>query len=312
MLRQKAFTGENKFLKGGLHCHTKRSDGWLSPEDTEKMHKEHGYDFLALTDHRYYNYADYAPELGLTIIPGMEFDADIYNQHGHGFRCIHTVCLGPDDETNGFKQDDRFKSGKISDQFDMQEYVNWIRSKNNICFYCHPQWSSTPTRFFDKIEGFIGMELWNTGCVKENLQDVDNGWQLDELISLGHKDFVGVAVDDGHRPEHHCGGWVMVNSENNVKAILTALQEGAFYSSTGADLYDVYVEDNKAHVKCSPAAAIQLCCDKHPNMMQTDREGNLTEATFDLDWNHGYTDYIRIHIIDKDGKQAWSNPLWLK
>ena len=74
MLRQAAFEGENALLKGGLHCHTTRSDGKGTPEEVIAMHAQHGYDFLALTDHRTYNYKDYLPESGVLIIPGMEFD----------------------------------------------------------------------------------------------------------------------------------------------------------------------------------------------------------------------------------------------
>ena len=48
MLRQAAFIADNKMLKGGLHCHTTRSDGDCTPEEIMKLHKEHGYDFLAL------------------------------------------------------------------------------------------------------------------------------------------------------------------------------------------------------------------------------------------------------------------------
>jgi alpha-mannosidase len=65
MIRQIAFETKRKMLKGGLHCHTTRSDGKLSPEDTMKLHKENGYDFLAITDHRVYNFKNFAPELDL-------------------------------------------------------------------------------------------------------------------------------------------------------------------------------------------------------------------------------------------------------
>ena len=50
----------------------------------------------------------------------------------------------------------------------------------------------------------------------------------------------------------------MVNSKNNVSAILNALERGAFYSSCGPELHDFYVENGKAHVVCSPAAEIVL------------------------------------------------------
>ena len=42
MKRQQAFLGDKKFLKGGLHCHTTRSDGNLTPEETLTYAKEQG------------------------------------------------------------------------------------------------------------------------------------------------------------------------------------------------------------------------------------------------------------------------------
>ena len=91
MLRQQAFIGKNKMLKGNLHCHTTRSDGAMTPEDVIRLFKKNGYDFLAITDHRKYNYKNFAPEEGLTIIPGMEFDNAF--DHGNGVRFFHTVCI---------------------------------------------------------------------------------------------------------------------------------------------------------------------------------------------------------------------------
>ena len=34
-------------LKGGLHCHTTRSDGDGTPEEVIRLHKENNYDFIA-------------------------------------------------------------------------------------------------------------------------------------------------------------------------------------------------------------------------------------------------------------------------
>ena len=55
MKRQAAFIDAKKHLKGALHCHTTRSDGQGDPADVIRLHKENDYDFMALTDHRYYN-----------------------------------------------------------------------------------------------------------------------------------------------------------------------------------------------------------------------------------------------------------------
>ena len=93
MIRQQAFGGNEKMLKGGLHCHTTRSDGAGTPEEVIRYHYQNGYDFLAITDHRRYNYKNFAPEVPLTVIQGMEYDNCF--EGGKGFRCFHTVCIGP-------------------------------------------------------------------------------------------------------------------------------------------------------------------------------------------------------------------------
>ena len=76
-----------------------------------RYHYQHGYDFLAITDHCIYNCKNWASEVPITIIPEMEFDNAF--ERDRGFRCFHTVCIGPSREDgNGFEQDERVESGK--------------------------------------------------------------------------------------------------------------------------------------------------------------------------------------------------------
>lgn len=307
IIRQAAFESCTKMLKGGLHCHTTRSDGKGTPEEVEHYHAAHGYDFLALTDHRVYNRTDYAPDAGLLIIPGMEFDATFDNA-ADGFRCFHTVCLGLNDDSNGFADGEEFQSGKVKNQFDFQQYLDWIHSKNNITFYCHPEWSSTPARYFDKLVGEFAMEVWNSGCVIDNDMDY-NAPYWDEMLGLGHKIW-GVAVDDGHPMTQHCNGWVMVNAEKNVKSVLDALLRGAYYSSCGPEIKDFYIEDGVAHVECSPCAKVLFHSDRHPTRKEQSASGEtITHACIDLRDNYKY---VRACVVDADGKRAWTNPIFIK
>ena len=62
LIHQAAFAGPEPLLKGKLHCHTTRSDGQSSPETVIRQYAAMGFDFLALTDHRRYNYENFAPE----------------------------------------------------------------------------------------------------------------------------------------------------------------------------------------------------------------------------------------------------------
>ena len=304
-IRQQAFSGEKKsFLKGGLHCHTTRSDGKLSPEATIVLHAAHGYDFLALTDHRFYNYENYAPQSGLLIIPGMEMDAGITSRDG---MCFHAVALGPDDERNGYKQDERPEGGKVSDQAQFQPFIDEMRAKSNLVFYCHPDWSRTPARSFENLKGCFAMEIWNSGCAMVDEMDVDNGLIWDELL-IRDKRLYCVAVDDGHEMEQHCNGWVMVNAEKNVTSILDALREGKFYSSCGPEIYDFYVEDDIAYCVTSPCKKIGFRYGLRPIAVKHASEGEyITEAERSV---KGYS-YIRMWAEDELGRRAWSNPIWL-
>ena len=309
-LRQQAFIDSGKMLKGGLHTHTTRSDGKGTPEEVIRYHYDHGYDFLALTDHRVYNYINYAPDVPITVIPGMEFDNTF--DRVQGFRTFHTVCLGPlKEDGNGYEQDQKLESGKAASQEEYQPYLDEIHRNRNITVYCHPEWSSTPTRFFEKLEGNFAMEIWNSGGAIEMDMDTDAAY-WDDMLGLG-KRIYGVAADDGHAMRHHCNGWVMVNAENNVNAILAALQEGKFYSSCGPEIYDFYVEDNKAVVECSAAVKVRFHSDKHPTRIVRSADGTLTRAEFSLENKTGAVtyDYIRAVVIDSEGRKAWTNPIFL-
>ena len=66
-------------------------------------------------------------------------------------------------------------------------------------------------------------------------------------------------------------------------------------------------EDGKAVVECSPACKVRFHCDKHPTRISRSDDGTLTHAELGV---NGYK-YIRAVVIDKDGKFAWTNPIYL-
>ena len=306
LIRQAAFEGNPQYLlKGGLHCHTTRSDSKTTPADTIRQHARAGFDFLALTDHRYYNFADYAPDANVLIMPGMEMDGNITTDAG---MCFHTVAIGPEAEKNGFKQDDRLDSVRVEDWRGYQPVIDDLRARGNLVIYCHPEWSGTPSRSFENFEGCFAMELWNSGCAILNDEDVDNGYIWDDLLLQG-KHIFGVATDDGHAAEQHCLGWVRVNAEKTVPGVFEALEKGAFYSSCGPEFYDFYVEDGVVHAKTSPCAFIKFIGGFRPTRMQRSPEGFITEAQMNVP--DCFT-YIRAIAVDAHGRKAWTNPIFLK
>ncbi len=322
IIRQQAFSEECNvtMYKGGLHCHTTRSDGHGTPKEVIRLYKKNGYDFLALTDHCNYNFENYAPDCDITIIPGME-----YNNRGNmititdrddtltseydsvGFRCFHTVCLGRTKaDGNPYEQDEKFPAPIVDCQETYQPYLDKLHQNGQLTIHCHPQWSSTPARYFAKLRGNIAMEIWNSICAIESDMDRDAVY-WDELLGQGIRIW-GVAADDGHAMHHHCVGWVQVRAaDRSVNAILDAICEGRFYSSCGPEIYDFYVEDDRAVVICSNAAKIRLHADKHPTRIVRSSDCKLTRAEFDLNGNYSY---VRAVVIDGEGKYAWTNPVF--
>ena len=299
ILRQSAFAKEGQFLKGGLHCHTTRSDGQGTPEEVIRMHVEHGYDFLALTDHRKYNFRNFT-DLPITIIPGMEMDRNI---EGTGcVHCFHTVCIGPV-EGNGYAQDQVFESGRVKDQFEYQAVLDDIHAHHNLTVYCHPEWSGTNAQEFMHMKGNFAMEIWNSGCAIENHQDT-NAAYWDELLFDGQHIW-GVATDDGHAMDQHCRGWVCVKAENNVPAILKALENGDFYASTGPEIHDFYVEDGVAHIECSPVQSVEFISWRMPSRVVEGQDMTHIESSF-----HPNVGYLRASVIDAAGRRAWTNPIF--
>jgi len=308
MKRQQAFLKEGKFLKGMLHCHSTRSDGKLSPAEVLRAYREKGYDFISLTDHKIYNFENFAPETGITLIPGMEYDNTL--EVGNGKRYLHTVCLGPEKEQgNGFSQDERLTGAALETPAPYQSFLDEAHEKKNLTFFCHPQWSSTSAKHILAQKGNFAMEICNYSSTVGNDMDSDAAF-WDEVLGAGVPIY-GVAVDDSHSLKDLGGAWVMVNGENSVDGILSALEKGEFYSSTGPEIYDFYVEGNRVVVKCSPCAKIRLHSDKHPNKIRRQGETPLTEGEFEMKEGVMAYSFVRVSVVDEQGRIAWTNPIFL-
>lgn len=129
----------------------------------------------------------------------------------------------------------------------IHELFDYVKSNNIIVFIAHPYWSSLTINDLRNIDGYLSIELYNTGC------DVECGkgystvhW--DNLLASG-REVYGIAVDDAHRyyipPIDAPGGWVMVKASSKTREdVLKALREGAFYASTGSAFYNFEYTNN--------------------------------------------------------------------
>lgn len=305
-IRQSAFSRNGSFLKGALHCHTTRSDGVGDPGDVIRMHYEHGYDFMALTDHNIFNRINYA-DVPMTILSGLERNMELPGFTVDRPHCVHIVGLGDPADSNGPAQDEVIPQyGRFEDPSSAQGMIDEMHRWGLKTFYCHPEWSCTTYQEYRCLQGNFGVELWNSGCVLENDLDTDNGHYWDEALDEGRQVW-GVAVDDGHAMDQHCHGWVMVRAENTPSDILQALDEGAFYASCGPEIHDFYVEDNMAYIDCSEA--VSVCFHSLRSPLRKTAGEHITHA--DCGIPAGLR-YIRAVVTDAAGHRAWTNPIFLR
>jgi len=306
MMRQSAFERTGNFLKGGLHCHTTRSDGEGSPDEVIRKHFEHGYHFLALTDHNIFNRINHT-DLPITILSGIERDMGMPGWKMDKPHCVHIVGIGDPAATEGPSQDEQIPwYGKYDHASLAQGMIEEMHRWGLKTFYCHPEWSGTSYSDFRPLQGCFAMELWNTGSATENDMDTDNGHYWDEALDEGRKIW-GLAVDDGHNMNHHCKGWVMVKAENSASSILAALQQGSFYASCGPEIYDFYVEDGCAFLDCSDVVNVSFHTLRCPLTRIAGEQLSHAECKF-----HEGTRYVRAVVTDRQGRRAWTNPIFLR
>jgi hypothetical protein len=280
------------WFKGSLHTHSTNSDGKLSPSENVKWHAEHGYDFVAITDHnRVTDPCTWVPDSPILVIPSVEVTARRASVE------YHILAIG-------------VKAMPSAQNSDPQVTIDTVNAAGGFSIVAHPYWHDHTFDDLLGLHGYHGMEIFNTGCWLE----IQKGHSLifwDAVMRRGQKVF-GIAADDSHWNYPDSGrGWVLARSAHlDQAAILESLRLGQFYSTMGPEIHDVQLDNRQVTVRCSPAQSIFLIGDYHhcPPAAQAWDGQPLTEATFTL---HPLQEYLRVEVVDKDHQSAWTNAYFL-
>lgn len=311
-MKQFGLKADGNWYKGNLHLHSTNSDGRKSPEEVAKIYEEHGYQFVAFTEHEHYTYNKALCHENFLILPGVEFACDkpdplrIYHLLGIGQHAAGEEASGE----NGFYHHQRFPVKKWEGLSTIQSTIDETLAANNLSVFNHPNWSRMELSDFLDLEGFFAMEIYNYGCEAESRTGISIDY-WDSLLRRGRKVW-GIATDDAHFAiDDYCGGWVVVNAkELTIEAITAALKEGNFYSSNGPEIYSFFVEDGVAKIDCSQAREIHFVTyETFGYSMIAKGSETFTHGEMKL---CGKEKYVRAEVIDHNGKTAWSNPIFLQ
>ena len=296
MIIQSAFEAPGRWYRGNVHTHSVISDGKRTPAEIVAYYRQNGYDFVAFTDHLVWGDHRELSGPDFLVIPGIEIHGDDPESGTY-----HLVGLGGNWETGE----------QVEGLNSLQADIARLAARQSLVYLAHPYWSGQLSHHFLTVDGVIGLEVYNGTCDVGYGKGYSNQtW--DDLLTAGRR-LWGLAVDDTHwlpwRPDAG-QGWIMVKAtELTMEAILDALRHGRFYATQGPAIHQVRVEENEVIISCSPAVLIHglgqrwLC-----NTARSTGGLGLTEARFKL-WP-GQA-YVRAEVVDRAGKRAWSNPIFL-
>jgi len=258
-----------------------------------QWYKGRGYDFLGITDHEKVTDIDEYSTVNPLLIKGIEIACgcseivELYHILGIGLK----------------------KMVELPDGVSAQKIIDMIRVQQGITIIAHPYWSGLTFGDLLPFKGILGIEVFNGGC-HNGIGKGFSAVHWDDLLARG-KNLYGFASDDTHSWEDIGQGWIMVKAKSlSITDILSAIKKGQFYSTRGPIIRDIVFKDNIVAVRCSEAAVINFICDGFYGKSFHSEDGKLmTSASYDLLGQEGY---LRIEVIDVNGKSAWSQPLFYK
>ena len=290
------FEADGKWYKGNLHTHTTNSDGAWEPDKVAAEYRTKGYDFLFITDHNTVTDISGLSGDGLLVLHGSEINGG-RSEIGHNY---HIFALNLK-ETVSYK-----------DASTLQGLIDLLKSKGAEVVVAHPYWSGLTVKDIIDLEGYLGLEVFNSTChfsIAKGLSTVH--W--DDLLARG-KLVSGFAVDDSHqhfsdcRPIDICYAWIMAKlPELTEEAVMSAIKSGRFYASNGPIIENISVKDDVISVSTSDVKTINFVADvSRGKRCAAMGDSLINKADYKL---RGSEKYIRVECFDQDGRGAWSNPI---
>jgi hypothetical protein len=292
------FEMPGSWYKGAVHVHSTNSDGKLSPTEVMREHRDHGYHFLAMTDHRMITDLSALSDASFLNIPSVEVDHD-RNEVGQTY---HIVVLGVREML------------QLARETPIQEVIDRWGETGAVMFLAHTYWSGMTLPEILALRGLTGLEVFNTSSATDHGKGLA-AIHWDEVLVRG-KRWWGYAVDDTHWMSQDgwyydtFGGWICVKAEAlTEERILEAIRQGHFYSSSGPEIYDYGIENGVARLRCSPVRTINFVGHTQWGTQRRTQPGEtITAAQYRLTGNERY---LRAECIDDQGRTAWTHPIFV-
>jgi hypothetical protein len=312
--------GASHWYRGNTHTHTINSDGDSTPDDVVRWYRQHGYDFLFITDHNIIT--DVATLNALfggggqfLVLPGEEVTSNFGDFH------VHVNSLSPEKAAQAQKGD--------TPREILQRDVDAVQAAHGLAQINHPNffWQLSA----DDIAAAKGAKLLeianmhpivNSFGAGPSFPSAEEIW--DQVLSRGGT-LWGVASDDEHElaespkeDPREAGrgalpgrGWIVVRGEHlTAEDLRKAIENGDFYASTGVELQDLQVADKRIELTIRAnnrfdAKYRTQFIGRNGRVLQDDTSN---PAIYTIKGDEGY---VRARITDSNGKSAWTQPVFV-
>jgi hypothetical protein len=303
-----------RWFKGDTHAHTTNSDGDSPPEVVTRWYQDHGYNFLVLSDHNYLTAEGsfpYSRKDDFVLIQGEEVTAFYRPSETEDKRPIHVNALNLKAVIEPWSGRDAVET--------LQRNVDRVRDAGAVPHVNHPnfRWALTAADLL-LVSRYRLLEIWNGHPQVHNegggeRPSVEAVW--DELLGAGQVVY-GIAVDDAHhfqqigREFANPGrGWVVVRAASlDPLSIVTALEAGRFYASTGVEIDDVVVDGRRLAVHIRPNGSFKFTTRFIGAGGRVLLESGENPAVYEL---NGPEVYVRAVVRDSGGWRAWVQPAFV-
>lgn len=285
---QKDIFGNDRY-KVGLHIHTNLSDGRYPPKEVARIYKAAGFDAVAFTDH--WVYGEGGEIDGLTVLSGCEYNLGRYDTIEG---VIHIVGVG-------MNNDPRIPR----DTATRQGVVDAIKENGGIAIWAHPAWSLNSFDDTKTVDGFDGVEIYNS--VSNALQSCRpySGYFVDVLANKGVI-YPIMATDDTHfyNGEDETRSYIMVKARSNsAEDIKEAILNKDFYATQGPELH-FRRDGDVIRLDCSECVKINIVSNITWVPDRVFKGEALTRAEYRIKQDEKW---VRAEVMDKNGNCAWSN-----
>ncbi len=335
---------ELNWYRANFHCHTVCSDGALTPEQVKEAYKNHGYSIVAYTDHDILLDHSNLNDESFLALTSSEYAVNeatpkfpkIFDTETNEWvrkKCMHLNIFSKDPHntfmpaTNinqhwGLKE--RYPDTKCDGfirEFTKENINEMIRLCNEAGFLVqlnHPYWSLNEREDYIDLEGLWGLEILNYATELETGSEYCP-YIYDDMVRNGMFNLCCTMGDDNHNRtsmRESFGGSTFIGAkELKYDQIIEAMEKGNVYCASGRDnppqFKELYVEDNKIIIECSPVESVYINAYGRADRHITNEDGGegITHAEF---WLRESDVYFRVTIRDKYGNNAHTRNYFVK